>query len=333
MKVKEPDTFSGRETNKLPPFLTQCTMWFMARPTQFRSDRARVVFAASYLRDLANSWWMPFLLQQPPPPILDSWDQFASELFQMFGDQHLQTTAQNAILALKMKDDERIHGYVVRFSSHAHYTGWNDAALAHHFYRGLNQRLKERFSYIDRPHTLAETRRFAMDFDKNYWEYKTEIGEGPPPEDRHDRRKGKKGKRSSHNYSQQPTTSDTNDRPTPTQGTAGKPDHRRSNKGKSKSTSQGQTSNEPKAERAEFKARGPLTEAEKDERKAKNLCYYCGQSGHFRSDCPKNRAKASGRATFTVNPTGTTSTKDQSAVGPKADRPTDPDPKGNSSSA
>jgi Retrotransposon gag protein len=32
--------------------------------------------------------------------------------------------------------------------------------------------------------------------------------------------------------------------------------------------------------------RGPLTEAEKEHRRLKNLCLYCGSSSHFRRDCP-----------------------------------------------
>ena len=205
-RFKEPDVFTGKDPAKLPPFITQCTHWFMAKPRKFPTERDKVLFAASYLRDLANQWWMPLLIQQPSPPLLDDWATFTDELFQMFGNQHLQTSSQNAILSMKMKDDARVPEYLVRFNSHAVYTGWNDSALANHFYRGLPQRLKERFAYQHRPQAFVDMRRMALDFDQMYWEYQEELGNKPKPSAQSEQGKGKKGKSSSdnaHNSSQQ----------------------------------------------------------------------------------------------------------------------------------
>lgn len=38
--------------------------------------------------------------------------------------------------------------------------------------------------------------------------------------------------------------------------------------------------------------RGPLTQAEKDERRNRNLCYYCGQSGHIAFRCPSKPSRS-----------------------------------------
>jgi hypothetical protein len=105
VRLKEPDVFTGKDPAKLPSFITQCAHWFMAKPRKFPTERDRVLFAASYLRDLANQWWMPLLTQAPQPPLLDDWATFTDELFQMFGNQHMQTTSQNAILDMKMKEE------------------------------------------------------------------------------------------------------------------------------------------------------------------------------------------------------------------------------------
>jgi hypothetical protein len=97
----------------------------------------KVLFAALYLRELANLWWMPLLSAILLPPILDNWELFTDELFNMFGNKHLRSTSQNTIIHLKMKEDTCVTEYLVTLGSHAHYTGWDDATLASHFYRGL----------------------------------------------------------------------------------------------------------------------------------------------------------------------------------------------------
>jgi hypothetical protein len=113
-QLKPPDAFTGREASKLPSFITQCSLWFMAKPTRYASDTSKVLFAASYLRDLADKWWMPVVAEQPRSPILDNWYNFTAELFEMFGDKDIQQTTQDFLLALKMEDDDRITEYVCR---------------------------------------------------------------------------------------------------------------------------------------------------------------------------------------------------------------------------
>jgi hypothetical protein len=165
MSLKPPDVFTGRNPDRLTPFLTQCAHWFLAAPHSFLLERDRVLFTASYLWDLANLWWMPFLLGSLPSPILDSWALFSGRLFLMFGNQHLHFTAQNALLTLCMDEDSRVSEYPVKFQSHLPYTGWNDAALAAQLYKGLPQRIKAMFQYIQCPQTFVDMRRHALDFD------------------------------------------------------------------------------------------------------------------------------------------------------------------------
>jgi hypothetical protein len=294
-KLKEPDVFTGKDSAKLPSFITQCTHWFLAKPRKFPTERDRVLFAASYLRDLANQWWMPTLTMQPPPPILDSWVLFASELYQLFGNQHLQTTSQNAILKMKMKEDGRVPEYLVRFNSHAFYTGWNDAALANHFYRGLPRRLKDRFAYMRRPQNYAEMRQYALDFDLNYWEYQEELGNKPKSDAPQEQGKGRKGKNKANAPSSQQNPNEASEKSSnqPTSDKTQAPTQKSGQKGSATTT----TKSGP---------RGPLTQKQKDERRAKGLCLYCGGEGHMASDCPKlpsNRQQSVvGRASYTFAP-------------------------------
>jgi hypothetical protein len=244
----------------------------MAKPRKFQAERDKVLFAASYLRDLANQWWMPMLTMQPPPQILDDWAMFTTELFEMFGNQHLQTTSQNAILDMSMPDEGRVSEFLVRFNSHAVYTGWNDAALANHFYRGLPLRLKKRFSYIRRPQTLVEMRRYALDFDQNYWEFREEF-KRPKPDAQNEQGKGKKGKdkaESANNSPQQAHQSQPTQQSHPNkQQSSGRPNNRHRGGRRPQSGNNNNAGQQNKASsdnQQQSRPRGPLSQQEKDER-------------------------------------------------------------------
>src|ERR1700730_2306502 len=82
---------------------------------------------------------MPYLIQQPQPMILDSWDSFTAESFLVFGNPHLHMTSKSALHNLKMPDNSHFTEYIVAFNSHVPYTGYNDAALTKAFYQGLTK--------------------------------------------------------------------------------------------------------------------------------------------------------------------------------------------------
>ena len=129
-------------------FILQCVTWFLGKLWKFTTDRDCVLFATSYLQDQANTWWMPYLIQQLLPAMLDNWDSFTTELFLVFGNPHLHTTSKSALRNLKMPDDSHVMEYIVAFNSHTPYTGYNDAALAEAFYQGLADHIKDQFQYM-----------------------------------------------------------------------------------------------------------------------------------------------------------------------------------------
>jgi Retrotransposon gag protein len=305
-KLKEPDVFTGKDSTKLTAFVSQCTMWFYAKPRKFQREEDRVFFAASYLRDLASAWWMPILSQQPMPEIIRNWDMFTTELFQMFGNQHIQTTSQNELARLKMRNDARVTEYLVKFNSHAPYTGWNDVALAGQFYRGLPDRIKDKFQYVRKPDTFIGVRDFALEFDQRYWERQEELGHRPATEDKAAQREPRQDNRSQPNTQNPPqnrftpraANPQTPNTPAQTNPTAAAPAQPKptSNKPASSTT----TTKTQSSETTKSFNRGPLSPEEKDRRRREGLCLYCGKSGHGYMNCPNQSSRnAKGQAVLT----------------------------------
>ena len=72
-KVRKPDTFNGTDPKKLCTFFVQCELNFQDRPKAFRTDRAKVTFAQSYLKGMALEWFEPDLLGMEDPDARPLW--------------------------------------------------------------------------------------------------------------------------------------------------------------------------------------------------------------------------------------------------------------------
>jgi len=69
MDVAKPNKLTDQDPHQLHPFISNCIMAFNNKPHKFQMDWQRVLYAMSYLTDIAMSWWQPYLMQQPEPPI------------------------------------------------------------------------------------------------------------------------------------------------------------------------------------------------------------------------------------------------------------------------
>ena len=172
--LRSPDIFTGRNPAKLIPFISQCILWFIARPYGFLAQRDSVLFASSYLCGPAGSWWMNVLAEYPLSPLVDDWYLFTTQLFELFGTRNLRQTAQRALLNMKMSETAQVTEYIITFNSYVPYAGWNDSACVSQFYRGLANRLKDMFQYVPRPQTLVDMQDYVMEFDHRYWERRAE---------------------------------------------------------------------------------------------------------------------------------------------------------------
>jgi hypothetical protein len=117
-KVREPDTFDGSEPQKLRAFFVQCELNFQNKPHAFRSDRAKVTFAQSYLKGMALEWFEPDLLSGDLNNQLDWMDDYSAFMLELqtnFGPHDPVRDAEMQLEQLYMRDGNCINKYIVEF--------------------------------------------------------------------------------------------------------------------------------------------------------------------------------------------------------------------------
>ena len=79
----------------------------------------------------------------PKPPIQSDWAKFISKLDKLLGEPDLTQASECTLHSIKMQENHHINKYMIAFSEHATYTGWNNVVLYGEFYRGLAKRIKD----------------------------------------------------------------------------------------------------------------------------------------------------------------------------------------------
>jgi len=282
VKVHEPDTFDGSEPRKLRVFFVQCELNFQSKPKTFRSDRAKVNFAQSYLKGMALKWFEPDLLSgrlSSHPDWMDDYSEFMLELQTNFGPHDPSRDAEMQLEQLNMREGQCINKYIVEFqrlASQVH--RWGDGALHRQFYNGLPAHIKDEISHMGKPATLSEFKTLAQTIDARYWECKGEIS--------------RETKSSSSNPPKPSTSDHASSHP------SGSGNHR-SGQDKSTQSASASTSSTPKALDLNTKLGkdGKLMAEERQRCLDKKLCLFCGGPGHTAQDCTKSTScAAKGRA-------------------------------------
>lgn len=254
--VSSPSHFSGNRA-ELRNFLSQVRLVIDVQPSRFQSERQKVLYAASFLRDTAYSWFEPLLHQSPAPSLLDDFGEFTAKLSSVFGDPDQTASAERDIRHLRQRSSAS--AYAAEFQRLAAYISWNDSALASQFYWGLSDAVKDDMAQIDRPGDLATLIATAIRIDTRQTERKLEQRYRAP----------------GHIFSPAPPQHQpfTQQRP---QTFATRPP-----------PSTPSSSFSPMdIESTISRKRAPLSAEERERRRRNNLCMYCGQPGHFASTCP-----------------------------------------------
>ena len=292
-KAREPDTFDGSEAKKLIPFLFQCVLFFRSNPKQYASGTAQVNFALSFLRGTALQWFEPHImdseLDETTPEFLTDWKSFSEELKLNFGVADPKGDAREDLETLRMKDNQRIVKYNTEFNRLSALLRWDNDVLAHRYYKGLPDRIKDQVALQGKPESLRDLRELAMSLDRRYWERQREKtrAEGGP---------------SKQNNNASSTTSKTNSS-TPSSSSVPKDKKDKKHESSSKpSKSSNSSTSAPKPDISGLLGKdGKLLPEERQRRIDKQLCLRCGKPGHIASDHKPSNAPA-GRSATTAKP-------------------------------
>jgi hypothetical protein len=143
-KISQPQYFNGDRKN-INEFLTQLKMVFSLQASRFPTEKSKVIYACSYLRNSAFTWAQPMLetLNSPMEEShLNSFQEFSEKLRSAFGDPDPIATAQRELYKLK-QGSQSASEYAASFQRFSSRTKWNDDALKYHFTHGLNEDLQD----------------------------------------------------------------------------------------------------------------------------------------------------------------------------------------------
>jgi hypothetical protein len=284
--ARSPDKFDGSDRNKLRQFLAQCRVVFLNHERRFASERARILYAASYLTGVAADWFEPFTLDLNNP-VINSWATFESRLQSLFGDPDEVATAEYKLEVLRMREGDHVSNYITKFRTYAAVLDWEDSALRFAFRRGLPGRILDLIALREtKPRSLLELMDVALNVDQRHWE--------------RDREKKLYSSRSGASTSVSTTS-------TFTRSKSVTPSNRSHTPGATSNQPSGGSSSRHNTPRPSsnpldkvLDQSGKVRADEKKRRFDLGLCLYCGDRGHKLQDCPKRPSDAQGRSVRTA---------------------------------
>lgn len=250
MEGKKPDEFYG-DRSKYKAFVTQLALTFGAEPNKFSTDKAKISFAASYLRGAAFDWLEPFINELNGEVVYDSYPSFLLGLKAAFADPDAYATAEKELEELNQTSS--CSAYYSRFVALLAQLKWTeDAVKIHYFRKGLKDSIKDLLVGRDLPVTTNEFATLCIKLDNQIQA----------------RARERYGLRNSNpRFRTFPTD---------------QPPLRLANQFPVSNTQQAQPPGDP----MELDAL-----SRKAYRKANNLCTYCGKGGHWVKNCPKARSR------------------------------------------
>lgn len=261
IKLPEPPRFSGNR-HELEEFIKKLHIKFNMEQDRFPQDVHKIAYASSFLTGDASVWFSPYVDKDTGHIAFTTFEDFLTTLRKSYGDPNRIATAEREIQ--KLRQTGSIDLYYSKFKEYLDILGWTDGQKVYNFRLGLRENVKDLL--INR-NQYAKITNFE-DFYINAREAENDLNirsqEGRTATDPSFRRPFKNDRRSYQ-----------------------KP------KANSNSTAYGTHSGPmdlsaaPRRPQASNKHYTRLSREEKEQRFKKGQCFYCKETGHFVSNCPK----------------------------------------------
>jgi hypothetical protein len=174
-KGADPPQFGGNQ-RELEGWLTACRMSFANQPSKFGTERKKVLWATTFLTGLPLQAFQPLinkhLAGDDTIGEMTSFETFAMALRGLYGDPNLEPSSKTALHFLQQTGS--VAAYYAKFVSHSQYTNLSDNALADYFYRGLNEKIKDKLAEMGPWKGLFDLKARATQYDSRMRERKAE---------------------------------------------------------------------------------------------------------------------------------------------------------------
>ncbi|MBW0528832.1 hypothetical protein O181_068547 [Austropuccinia psidii MF-1] len=173
--MKAPECFYGTQPFKVRIFIHSCQLISHNDLENFSQDRKKALYATSFLIGMAAKWIEPHLFNLTnhyPSYILNSWNLFESQLFNLFGDPNEFRKSEEELDSLRMKKGGHVSLYISNFTSLISRIGYlGGRALIHHIRKGFLSSILNQFaSHPSRIDSHKDLMDITLELDTRYHE-------------------------------------------------------------------------------------------------------------------------------------------------------------------
>ena len=275
-KVSVPDVYHGSR-EKLQDFFSQLGLYFALRGYEFPSDIVKILFAGSFLRGNASTWFQALAIKQDNGqivPELQHWTLFRKALQDNFGEIDRKDHVKR--LLFRLRQTKSAADYAAQFQRLAAELDWPDGPLCTMYLEGLKENVRGelRVRESEIPEDLQTLIRVSVKLDNHLFE----------------RQRGERPNRSFSTFQERipqgtRSTMTTYSTPMPMDLDGTEINSRRPRKQNTIASSTVAPESSISQVAATNPRRGKLTPQEREDRIKNDLCLYCGKPGHKVADC------------------------------------------------
>lgn len=260
-KVADLKPFSGNRVD-YDDYHTDVLQLFNSDPSRYATDAAKINTASSYLTGSAKAWARPHMNKETGTYAWKTFPEFIKALKAAFDDPDARSTAERKLLSLTQGNRD-CSQYHAEFTTHLALLDWSAETKISRFRAGLTRAVAEMLIPIMKlPSDFDEFAQLCIQIDNRIRLLKATTSYAHPA--------GTSRPQAVH-----PT-------PAPASAPVSAP---------STSTATGTNPGPMDLSATGTRRRGPLSPETRQYRRDNGLCVYCGEKGHWASNCPRKTTR------------------------------------------